>query len=110
MFIFFDPRFKARFFSSVNQQAEARKLLLQEVEKLKARLDTETTDEPPANRRTTELWQCFNEILEESGASAEGLSSDANAVDQYLSEPLLEFYSNCLIRWSSGSCDYRHTF
>ena len=39
---------------------------------MKSRLDTETTYEPPskrANRRTTELWQSFNEILEESGAS-----------------------------------------
>ena len=73
---------------------------------MKSRLDTETTDEPPskrANRRTTELWQSFNEILEESGASAEGLSSDANVVDQYLSEPLLEFHSNkSLIWWSSN--------
>ena len=67
-----DPCFKDRYFSSVSQQAGARKMLIEKMEEEKARSDTETIHEPPskrANRETTELWQSFNEILEESGAS-----------------------------------------
>ena len=78
-----DPRFKDRFFSSVSQQAEARKMLIEEMEKEKASSDTKTMHEPPskhANIETIELWQSFNEILEESGASAEGLSNDHSVV------------------------------
>ena len=101
-----DPRFKDRFFSSVSQQAEARKMLIEKMEEEKARSATETIHEPPskrANRETTELWQSFNKILEESGASPEGLSNDNSVVKQYLSEPLLDFCSNnCLTWWSSN--------
>ena len=108
-----DPRFKDRFFSSVSKQAEARKILIEEMEQEKARQvesDTDAAHEPPskrANRETTELWQSFNEILEESGASAEGLSSDNSVLEQYLSEPLLEFHSsNCLTWWKSNKARF----
>ena len=101
-----DPHFKDRFFSSASQQAEARKMLIEKMEEEKAKSDTETIHEPPskhANRETTELWQSFNEIFEESGTSAEGLSNDHSVVEQYLSEPLLGFHSNnCLTWWSSN--------
>ena len=45
----------------------------------------------------TELWKSFEEILQESGSLVDsGPTSVASLVEQYLSEPLIEFHrSNC---------------
>ena len=55
------------------------------------------------NRRTeaTELWKSFEEILEESGSLVDsGSTSVASSVEQYLTEPLIEFRrSNCYDWW-----------
>lgn len=68
-----DPRFKDRFLSDTIQQAEAKRMLIEELKKLDD--DDAGSLEPPSKRSNadiTELWQSFNEILEESGSSAEG--------------------------------------
>ena len=68
-----DPRFKDRFLSGTTQQAEAKRMLIEELEKIED-YDDAGSLEPPSKRSNadiTELWQSFNEILEESGSSAE---------------------------------------
>ena len=101
-----DPRFKDRFLSGTIEQAEAKRMLLEELEKIQD-YDDAGSLEPPSKRSNadiTELWQSFNEILEESGSSAEGENTVIGAVvEQYLSEPLLEFHSsNCFTWWNSN--------
>ena len=111
-----DPRFKNRFFDGAEQQAKAKEIMLEEVRKLTGKpvtevQDSESGDEShetgPAskciNRRTeaTELWESFEEILEESGSLVDsGPTSVASSVEQYLAEPLIEFHrSNCYDWW-----------
>lgn len=64
-----DPRFKDRFLSGTIQQVEAKRMLIEELEKIDYN-DTGSL-EPPSKRSNVKLWQSFNEILEESGSSAE---------------------------------------
>ena len=98
-----DPRFKDRFLSGTIQQAEAKRMLIEELEKIED-YDDAGSLEPPSKRSNadiTELWQSFNEILEESGSSAESENTViGSVVEQYLAEPLLEFHSsNCFTLW-----------
>ena len=108
-----DPRLKNRFFDGAEQQVKGKEMMLEEVRKLTGKpvtaevQDSESGDEShetePAskhiNRRTeaTELWESFEEILEESGSFVDsGLTSVSSSVEQYLAEPLIEFHrSNC---------------
>ena len=58
------------------------------------------------NRRTapTELWKSFEEILEEFGSLVDsGPTSVASSVEQYLSEPLIEFHKSETTRPDSHS-------
>ena len=104
-----DPCFKNRFFDSLEQQARAKEMMLEEVRKLTGRpvievQESESGDdsdechetEPASkriNRRTeaTELWKSFEEILEESGSLVDsGPTSVASSVEQYVFDGALD--------------------
>ena len=105
------------------QQAKAKEVMLEEVGKLSERpvievQNFESGDEShetePAskciNRRTApaELWKSFEEILEESGSLVDsGPTSVASLMEQYLSEPLIEFHrSNCYDWWRDNKARF----
>lgn len=114
-----DPRFKNTFFDSPEQQVKAKEMLLEEVRKVTGETVIEVEDSESANEsetnslnepvskrvnreaETTELWKSFEEILKESGSLVESrLASVTSSVEQYLTEPLIEFHrSNCYNWW-----------
>ena len=79
-----DPCFNDRILSGAIQQAEAKRMLIEELEKI----DDAGSLEPPSKRFNadiTELRQSFNEILEESGSSAESENTVIGSVmEQYV--------------------------
>ena len=118
-----DQHFKNRFFDGAEQQAKAKEMMLEEVRKLSERSVIEVQNfesgdeshetEPASkriNRRTapTELCKSFEEILEESGSLVDsGSKSNASSVEQYLSEPLIEFHrSNCYDWWRDNKARF----
>ena len=58
---------------------------------------------PPKQSRQGEgIWNCFNEIIEKSGASVAG-ETDNTDVEQYLREPLIPFHrANSFLWWKEN--------
>ena len=105
-----DPRFKDKFFSRSDTKIKS-------LEALNSKLSEMNTDEDgvrlvpfPKRSRQSEIsesiWNCFNEIIEKSGACVLGDTGDTE-IEQYLKEPLIPFHHANLYLWWKEN---RHRF
>ena len=93
-----DPRYKDKFFSSVNSRACA-KDLLEDVHRFQ---DCEINLQEPALKRPatdneSKIWGCLNDILTESNASVD--AGAVTEIDKYLIEPLIDFKKGDPYSW-----------
>jgi len=92
-----DPRFKNKFFTEAKTRLSTRQYLIDNF------VYTDDSDQPPNKRpchdttqdgsdqaSSSKVWECFTELLEESGASSDMGGVEA-MVDRYLFEPLIEY-------------------
>ena len=57
----------------------------------KARHDHTTTSEDNDQASSSNVWECFTELLEEAGATSNVGGGAEGMVDNYLSEPLIDY-------------------
>ena len=87
-----DPRFKDKFFSKSDTKTKT-------IEALNSKLSEVNTDEdgvaivpsPKQSRQSEGIWNCFNEIIEKSGACVLGDTGETE-IEQYLKESLIPFH------------------
>ena len=97
-----DPRFKDKFFSESDTRATA-------VETINSKLSEMANDDgvsivppPKRSKQTKGIWNCFNEIIEKSGACVVG-ETDNTDIEQYLREPLIQFHrANSYLWWKEN--------
>ena len=101
-----DPRFKDKFFSSEGKGL-ARKCMIDNI------VDTDVEVEPQSKRPRTEfsndssvegestskVWECLTEILHDCGATTDSDSGKEIMVDQYFSEPLIDYKKGNPYTW-----------
>lgn len=108
-----DPRFKDKFFHDSSERRFARRLL---EEKRNELLEAQSTSEsycadsaedtlPPSPKRPrSALWDSLQEILEETGCRSESSAAALTDIDQYLSEPVIDFHrTSCYSWWRENS-------
>jgi len=101
-----DPRFKHNFFAETGTKLSARQYLIDNCGY------TDNSDEPPNKRprhdttqdssdqaSSSKVWECFTELLEESGASSDMGGGVEAMVDRYLSEPLIDYKKGDPLKW-----------
>ena len=101
-----DPRFKDKFFSSEGKGL-ARKCMIDNI------VDTDVEVEPQSKRPRTEfsndssvegestskVWECLTEILHDCGATTDSDGGKEIMVDQYFSEPLIDYKKGNPYTW-----------
>ena len=101
-----DPKFKDKFFSCEGKGL-ARKCMIDNI------VDTDVEVEPQSKRPRTEfsndssvegastskVWECLTEILHDCGATTDSDSGKEIMVDQYFSEPLIDYKKGNPYTW-----------
>jgi len=101
-----DPRFKDKFFSGTINHANAKKMLLDECERVRETNPCYAMAEPPSKRpandkTTSKLWGCLLEISESTALSGEDqeVNSILCEVERCLAEALLDFKIGNPFKW-----------
>ena len=95
-----DPRFKDKFFTSSTDRVNAIDLIKSKITDSDNPASVSLPESSPASspkRLKSEVWNCFTEILEQSGALVS--ESDPSELDQYLQEPLITFHRANSFQW-----------
>ena len=87
-----DPRFKDKFFSKSDTKPKILEVINSKLLEINTDEDGVTPVPSPKRPRQSEgIWNCFNEIIEKSGACVLGDTGDTE-IKQYLKEPLIPFH------------------
>ena len=101
-----DPRFKDKFFSGAVQRATAKQMLEDKLKLHDESHETQSGEPLPKRARNipdSDIWQSFNEILEETGTTSL-CETECNVIEVYLAEPLLDFHrQNCYTWWADNA-------
>ena len=66
-----------------------------------------STDSSVDNTLTSKVWECFTEILHDSGATTDTDGGKEAMVDRYLSEPLIDYKTgNPYTWWNNNKLRY----
>ncbi|XP_065891626.1 zinc finger BED domain-containing protein 4-like [Dysidea avara] len=109
-----DSIFKDKFFSREAKRLASKCVIDNavdpdvEVEPQSKRPRTESsTDSSVDNTSTSEVWECFTEILHDSGATTDTDGGKEAMVDRYLSEPLIDYKTgNPYTLWNNNKLRY----
>ena len=88
-----DSRFKDKFFSKSDAKTKTKEALNSTLSDMNRDEDGVAVVPSPKQSRQSEdiLWNCFNEIIEKSGACILGDTGETE-IEQYLKEPLIPFH------------------
>ena len=97
-----DPRFKDKFFSESDTRTMTIEALNSKLSEMNNNDGVSIVPAPKRSRQSEGIWNCFNEIIEKSGACVEGETENPD-VEQYLREPLIRFHrANSYLWWKEN--------